>query len=104
MNTMKIKKGDTVKILLGKDHGKIGKVQHADPKGERVTLENLNLFKKHVKPRKQGEKGETVQVPRPVRISNVALVCPSCSKATRVGVRREKGIRIRFCKKCNASI
>jgi len=104
MNTMKIKKGDTVRILLGKDRGKSGKVSHADPKNGRVTLENLNLFKKHVRPKKQGEKGETVQVPRPVRISNVALVCPSCGKPTRVGVRREKNVRTRYCKKCNASI
>jgi large subunit ribosomal protein L24 len=101
---MRIKKGDTVKILLGKDHGKTGKVQHADPKSERVTLENLNLMKKHVRPRKQGEKGEVVQVPRPVRVSNVALVCPSCGKATRVGARREGNSKVRFCKKCNATI
>jgi large subunit ribosomal protein L24 len=104
MNTLKIKKGDTVRILTGKDRGKSGKVSHADPRGGRVTLENLNLFKKHVKPRKQGEKGEMVQVPRPVRISNVALVCPSCGKATRIGVRREKNVRVRFCRKCGASI
>jgi large subunit ribosomal protein L24 len=101
---MRIKKGDTVKILLGKDHGKTGKVQHVDPKGERVTLENLNLMKKHVRPRKQGEKGEVVQVPRPIRVSNVALVCPSCGKATRVGARLEGKSKVRFCKKCNASI
>ncbi|MEK7512772.1 MAG: 50S ribosomal protein L24 [Patescibacteria group bacterium] len=100
---MRIKKGDTVKIIAGKDRGKTGKVQHIDRDGDRISVEGLNLFKKHVRPRRQGEKGEVVQVVRPMRISNVMLVCPSCVKPTRVGARFENDRKVRVCKKCNAT-
>ena len=89
--------------MTGKDRGKTGKVMQVLHDADKLSLEGLNLFKKHVRPKKQGEKGEVIDVARPMHISNVALVCPSCGKATRVGVRRETETRVRYCKKCSAT-
>lgn len=97
---MKIKKGDNVKIIVGKDKNKTGKVLKVLPDKNKLLLEGLNLYKKHVRPKTQEEKGQTVSVPRPIDASNVMLVCSSCDKAVRVGYRTEDGNKIRFCKKC----
>lgn len=101
---MKIRKGDTVKILSGKDRGKSGKVVNVDLRKNKLTVEGLNVFKKHVRPRREGEKGEVVQVTRPMAIAKVMLICPSCGKATRIGFRIDDNKKIRICKKCNATI
>jgi large subunit ribosomal protein L24 len=100
---MNIKKGDTVKILAGKDGGKTGKVINVDVKNGKISVEGLNMFKKHVRPKKQGEKGEVVQLSRPMNVSNAILVCSSCGKPTRPGYRVEGKKKIRFCKKCQAN-
>ena len=71
---MKIKKGDNVKILAGKDRGKTGKVIKVLPKHERVIVEGFNMVKKHVRPKKEGEKGEVVEIPASIHISNVKRV------------------------------
>ena len=97
---MKIKKGDTVAITRGKDRGKAGKVLTVFPKENRVTLEGLNLVKKHVRPKKQGAKGQVIQVPRPIAASNVKMICKQCGKATRVGYRFDGESKKRACKKC----
>ena len=105
MPKLKIKKGDTVLIQVGKDRGKVGKVLVALPKEGRLLIEGLNLVKKHVKPRKAGEKGQRIEVPSPLPVSRVMLVCPSCNKATRVGIQRgDTGLRQRVCKKCKVAI
>jgi len=101
---MKIKKGDNVKILKGKDRGKTGKVIKVDKKANRLTVEGVNLFKKHVRPKRQGEKGEIVSVARPLSASNVMLICPSCNRATRIGFRSENEKKTRYCKKCQSAI
>lgn len=101
---MKIKKGDIVKILIGKDKGKTGKVIKVDPGAARLTVEGLNLYKKHVRPKRQGEKGEVVQLPRPIEISNAGLICPHCKKVVRVGYRRQDNIKVRYCRKCGQII
>jgi large subunit ribosomal protein L24 len=101
---MNLKKGDMVKVLTGKNRGKTGKVIHADQKGGRVSVEGVNTYKKHVKPKKQGEKGEVVELLRPMNISNVMLLCSSCRKPSRTGHRIENGKKVRFCKKCQAAI
>jgi large subunit ribosomal protein L24 len=101
---MKLRKGDQVKMMSGKDAGKTGKVITALPAEGRITVEGLNLFKKRSKPRKQGEKGQTVEVPRPFPASRAQLVCASCKEATRVGYRIEGNAKIRYCKKCKAAI
>jgi len=101
---MKIKKGDTVKILIGKDNGKTGKVLVVDAKNKKVLVEGLNMFKKHQKPKRQGEKGEIISVARPMNASNVLLVCPRCGQSTRVGYKMEGGKKLRTCKKCKSTI
>jgi large subunit ribosomal protein L24 len=101
---MKIKKGDIVKMLSGKDRGKTGKVLRVISSEKKITVENLNIIKKHKRPRREGEKGQRVEIPRSVNISNVALICPKCGKATRVGFRISGDIKSRFCKKCNSEI
>ncbi len=101
---MNIKKGDTVKFLTGKDRGKTGKVLRVDTKEGMITVEGLHVFKKHVRPKRQGEKGEVVSLARPVNVSNVILVCPSCHAVTRVGHQVSGDMRKRVCKKCNTTL
>jgi large subunit ribosomal protein L24 len=101
---MKIKKGDQVLIIKGKDRGRAGKVIKALPKENKVIIEGLNLVKKHIKPRRQGEKGKIIEIPRPIFVSNVKLICPHCSKATRVGYKFEGQKKYRYCKKCQKLI
>ena len=86
---MKIHKGDTVKIMVGEDSGKTGKVLKVYPEQNKILVEGLHLFKKHKKPRRQGEKGEIVTVSRPVSAANVLLVCQSCKKPARVTKKRQ---------------
>ena len=101
---MRIKKGDTVKIIQGKEKGKTGKVLSTMPQNERILVEGLNLYKKNVKPKKQGEKGQIVTIPRSMNASNAMLVCPACGKATRIGAMVENDKKVRSCKKCGARI
>ncbi len=102
---MKIKKGDKVKIIAGKDKGKGGKVLQVMPEKNKVVVEGLNLLIKHVKPRRAGEKGQRIQFPAPLDISNIMLVCPKCNKQTRVGYKiLENKKKVRLCKKCKEII
>ncbi|OGG39007.1 50S ribosomal protein L24 [Candidatus Jorgensenbacteria bacterium GWA1_49_17] len=101
---MKIKKGDNVRILAGKDRGKSGKVIKVYPQIGKVTVEGVNIYKKHSRPKKQGEKGEIVSVVRPIDVSNAVLVCPKCGKPSRPGFRSESGKKIRYCKKCKSEV
>ncbi len=101
---MKLKKGDNVKMMVGKDRGKTGAIIAAFPREERVTVEGLNLVKKRAKPRMQGESGQTVAVARPIAASKVMLICPNCKQPTRVGGRIEGDRKVRYCKKCKAII
>jgi len=101
---MKIKKGDQVLIIKGKDRGKVGKVIKALPKENRVVIEGLNLIKKHIKRRREGEKGKIIEVPRPISVANVKLICSKCGKATKVGYKFEGQEKYRYCKKCQKLI
>lgn len=101
---MRIKKGDKVKILSGKDRGKTGNVLSVFPEDNKVTIEGLNLYKKRSRPKQQGQKGETVLVPRPLSASKAKLVCPACKNASRVGYRFTGQTKSRYCKKCKATI
>jgi large subunit ribosomal protein L24 len=110
---MKVKKGDLVQILTGKDRGKQGRVLEARPGERRVVVENLNVMKRHTRPRPlrdssrmggaQMAPGGIVERPSPVPISNVMLVCPVCKLPTRVGIKEKeiKGeiVRVRVCKR-----
>jgi large subunit ribosomal protein L24 len=101
---MRIKKGDTVLVISGKDKNRKGKIIQALPKKGKVVVEGINLKKKHVKPKKNGEKGQMVQIAAPFDISNVQLICTKCSKATRVGYKMEGETKFRYCKKCGKEI
>ena len=98
-----------MQIRVGKDNGKSGKVLKVYPSNEAVLVEGLNTVKKHRRPRKQGEKGEIVTLARPLNISKVMLICPSCGKPARVGFRVEqakggKAKKSRYCKSCQGLI
>ena len=101
---MKIKKNDVVKMLAGKDTGKTGKVLRVFSVEGKVAVEGLNMMKKHTRPRREGEKGQRIETPRAINISNVALVCPKCAKITRVGYKKTDESKFRICKKCGAEI
>lgn len=101
---MKIKKGDTVKILYGKDSGKQGAVVAVSPKKNAVIVEGLNLYKRHLKGDGRTRTSEILTIEKPFELSKVMLICPSCNKTTRVGIRREEGKAVRYCKKCGKAI
>ena len=107
---MKIKKGDKVKVIAGKDRGREGTVDQALPKIGAVVLPGINLYKKAVRPKKEGDKGGIVDVARPLNVSKVMLICPKCHKPTRVGyqvsdkVKNKKTDKLRICKKCQELI
>lgn len=100
---MNIKRGDKVLIVKGKDRGKSGKVLKVLTKESRVLVEGLNLIKKTVRAKRQGEKGQVVTMPASQSISNVKLICVSCSRPTRVGSRLTGLKKERYCKKCKAT-
>jgi len=101
---MKIKKGDKVKIISGKDRGKTGKVLSCLPKLNKIVVERLNLVKKHQRPRREGEKGQIIEVSRPINVSKVRLVCPKCNHPTRIGYKLTEGEKVRICKKCQSEL
>ncbi len=101
---MRVKKNDTVLIISGKYRGRKGKILKAFPKKDKVLIEGINLRKKHQKPKKTGDKGEIIEIPAPIHISNVKIICPKCKKATRIGYRIEGGEKYRICKKCDKTI
>lgn len=102
---MRIKKGDKVKVLSGKDQGKTGKVLQIFTKRGKISIEGVNLLHKNMKPRRQGEKGQRIQFPAALPMSNVAIVCPKCGKTTRVGATRlGEDKKTRVCKKCKEAI
>jgi large subunit ribosomal protein L24 len=101
---MRIKKGDTVKILSGNDKGKQGEVLEVIPKSEKILVKGVNIRKKHVKPRKQGEEGGIISAECAIHSSKANVVCPKCNKATKIGYTVEKDEKVRVCKKCGAKI
>ena len=101
---MKIRKGDNVKVLSGNDKGKTGEVLEVIPKTEKIIVKGINIRKKHVKPRKQGEEGGIIPVECAIHVSKVNVVCPKCGKATRIGYETEKDQKVRVCRKCGYKI
>ena len=104
MNSMNVKKGDTVVVISGKDKGKQGKVLVSSPAENRVVVQNAGMITRHVKPRKQGEPGGRIEKEGAIHVSNVMLVCPKCGKATRVGHGMDGDKKVRVCKKCGKNI
>lgn len=101
---MKLKKGDTILMISGKDSGKKGKILEVLPKKGKIVVESMNLMKKSIRPKKSGEKGQIVTMPAAFDVSNAKLICPKCGKAARVGYKIEAGKKYRICKKCKQEI
>nr|WP_281175456.1 50S ribosomal protein L24 [Desulfobacter vibrioformis] len=102
---MRIKKDDKVKVLTGKDKGKIGTVLKVVQKKNRIVVENINMVKVHQRPSQANPQGGIVEKPMPMDVSNLMLMCNSCVKPTRIGIKElEDGKRVRVCKKCNQQI
>ncbi|MBI1961008.1 MAG: 50S ribosomal protein L24 [Candidatus Liptonbacteria bacterium] len=98
---MKLKKGDIVKILRGKDRGATGKILQAIPTRDRVVVEGANVRKKHSRPRRRGQTGQIVSVTHAIPASAAQIICPSCKKPTRVGYRTDDGTKRRVCRACD---
>jgi large subunit ribosomal protein L24 len=96
---MKIKKGDQVEIIAGKDSGKQGVVLYVFPKLERVVVKGANIMKRHIRSKRDGEKGQRIEKEAPVHVSNVMLVCPHTNTLTRIGYKMEGGEKVRISKK-----
>lgn len=101
---MKLKKGDSVKVQIGKDKGKVAKILDIYPKDNSVLIEGVNQYKRHIKGQVQGQKSEIITLTKPLKISAVQLICPSCNKITRVGFEVLKGKKNRICRKCGKQI
>ena len=101
---MKIKRGDTVKVLYGKDSGKQGKVVAVNTKKESVVVEGVNIFKRHIKGDGRTRTSEILDVTKPMSVSKVMLVCNNCGKTTRVKIQRKDGNVVRICSKCGKEI
>jgi large subunit ribosomal protein L24 len=110
---IKIKKGDTVQVIAGKDAGKRGKVDRVLPEAGRVVVEKVNMIKRHTKPRpaprsstsQQVIPGGVIEKEAPLNLSNVQLICPACGKPSRVGYRvNEDGAKVRVCRSCGKDV
>jgi large subunit ribosomal protein L24 len=101
---MKLKKGDNVIIIAGKDKGKKGKITKAMPKENKVIVDGLNMVKKHMRPRRQGEKGSTVSIAMPLNASNVMIADPKTGKPSRIGKKKVGDKFVRVARKSNQEI
>lgn len=101
---MKLKKGDKVKIMTGKDRGREGTVDRIWPHQEKVAIAGVNVYKRHTKPRGEGQKGGIVDFVRPLAAANVALICPKCKQATRIGYKLTSKEKTRVCRKCDQEL
>ncbi|MBM4401976.1 MAG: 50S ribosomal protein L24 [Candidatus Cloacimonetes bacterium] len=101
---MKIRKGDNVKIISGKDRGKTGIVEKVFPRESKVLIAGINIVKKHVKKRSEREPGGILDLAAPISVSNVMLLCPKCGLPTRIGYQGAGKNKVRVCKKCGTEV
>ena len=101
---MKLKTGDLVTVIKGRDSGKTEKIEKIFSKESKVLVAGVNQYKRHVKSRTPGQKSEIITLTKPLPVANVRLVCPKCKKLTRVGYKMLKDEKVRICRKCNAEI
>ena len=104
MEKLHVKKGDTVVVLSGDDKGRKGEVLETSPKERKVIVKGVNIVTRHVKPRKQGDKGGIVKVEGAMYADKVALYCPKCDQGVRVKHTVEDGKKVRVCAKCGAKL
>lgn len=101
---MKLKKGDTVVVTIGKDKGKKGKVEKTFPKDGMVIVSGINVFKRHLKKRDEKRPSSIIDITKPIDVSKVAIMCPKCNQQTRIGYLVTKGEKVRICRKCEQKI
>ena len=101
---MKLKRGDEVLIVRGKDKGKKGKIEKVFTKENMVLIPGVNLYKRHYKSRMQNKPSEIMEITKPFTVANVSLICPNCHKETRVGYKIDNREKVRICRKCNKKI
>ncbi len=101
---MKIQKGDKVRVMKGKDRGKEGIVERVYEKQGKIIVQGINLAKRHVRKNEQLPEGGIVDIPRPLQVSNVMILCSKCKKPVRVQYKLEKDQKIRVCAQCDAQI
>jgi len=105
VNTIKLKKGDKVRVIAGKDKGQEGKILKVLPRRNAVIVERVNFVKKHMRARSVQEQGGIVEKEAPILISKVAIVCPKCNQTARVKYTTiESGAKVRVCSKCSEMI
>lgn len=100
---MRLKKGDQVKVVTGKDKNKEGRILKLDAASGRVIVEGLNMVKKTMRPKKEGEKGSIIEIEAPIQASNVKILCKKCGP-TRIGYTLDDGKKYRVCKKCGEKL
>jgi large subunit ribosomal protein L24 len=104
MNTLHVKKGDTVEVISGKSKGGRGKIVEVSPAEGKVIVEGVHMVTKHVKPRGAKQQGGIIKTEGPLLVSKVMLVCEKCGKPTRAGHKiLDDGTKVRYCKHCNES-
>jgi len=91
-------------MIAGKDKGRRGNILRVFPAKQKVLVEGMNIAKKHVKPKKQGEKGQVIEVAVPLPLSNVQVFCQKCTKGSRIGYRVEGGEKVRICRRCSTPL
>lgn len=101
---MKLKKGDEVKVVKGKDAGKTAKITRVLTRDKKVLLEGINQYKRHIKARMQGQNSEIVTITKPLPVANVTFVCPKCKEQTRIGYKMQGNEKVRICRKCEEKI
>lgn len=101
---MKLKKGDKVKVVAGKDKGKTNVITAVVTKENKVVVNEVNQYKRHIKARREGEKSEIRTITKPLPVAAVMFVCPKCQQAARLGIRIEGDKKVRICKKCEEAV
>jgi large subunit ribosomal protein L24 len=101
---MKLKKGDKVKIVAGKDKGKESVIDAVVTKESKVLVNGMNQYKRHIKARANGEKSEIRIITKPLPVAAVMFICPKCKQQTRLGSRVEGNKKVRICKKCEEAV
>jgi large subunit ribosomal protein L24 len=102
---LKVRKGDEVMVIAGKDRGKRGRVQEVNPVDNTVVVAGVNMAKRHTKPNpSKNSKGGIIDSPKPMALGKVMVICNHCGKPTRVGLRREEDNKERVCKQCGETI
>ncbi|MDR2492949.1 MAG: 50S ribosomal protein L24 [Coriobacteriales bacterium] len=103
-NKMRVRKGDTVKVMSGKDAGTTSVVMRAIPESRKIVVEKVAVARKAQRPTRDNPSGGIMSIEMPIHVSTVMLVCPKCSKPTRVGMRLDEDKKVRVCKKCGKDI